>query len=74
MPVAMSVEDFDRFRELVINDPALRDELRGIEDRATLRQRAITLGRLRGLDFSEADLGSAAQTMQKAWIERWLYQ
>ncbi len=70
----MSVENFDRFRELVINDPPLRDELRSFPDRAALRQRTIVLGRERGFDFSEADIESAARIMQQVWLERWLYQ
>jgi predicted ribosomally synthesized peptide with nif11-like leader len=70
----MSVENFDRFRELVVDDPALRDELRSIRDRAALREKAIALGQSRGFDFSQADVESVAQTMLQTWMERWLYQ
>ena len=70
----MSVEDFDRFRELVMSDPALRDELRGVRDRAALRERVIALGRAREFDFCEADIETAVQNMKEAWLERWIYQ
>ena len=70
----MSVEDFDRFRELVVSDPALRDELRGIRDSAALRERTLALGRERNFDFCEADIETVVNNMKRAWLERWLHQ
>ena len=70
----MPSNDFDGFRELVMSDAALREELRAIQDRVALRERLMVLGRERGFAFTEADVEAAAQSMRQAWIERWLYQ
>jgi hypothetical protein len=68
------LEDFERFREVVMSEPELRDELRGIENRESLWTRTIALGKARGFEFGEADMEQVAQNIRVAWLERWLYQ
>ena len=68
------MNDFLRFRSLVLSDPVLQAELRDIPDLKTLYRRVLELGRELGYSVSEQDLEEVANTNRRAWLERWLDQ
>jgi predicted ribosomally synthesized peptide with nif11-like leader len=55
----MAQQDLDRFRELVLEDPALQEQLRQREDVAQFRALVLQLGQERGFDFTEDDVAAA---------------
>jgi predicted ribosomally synthesized peptide with nif11-like leader len=72
--VVMSQENFEQFRQLVLQDKALQEQLRGTSDRDRLISLARQLGAERGYSFTTADVLAALQANQREWIERWLQQ
>lgn len=68
----MSQEDFERFRYQVLEDLALQNQLRGIEDREAFLRRVVELGQENGYAFDVKDVTFAMQASRRAWIERGL--
>ncbi len=64
--------DFELFRNEVLHDLKLQEQLRYIQDREMLIQRVIKLGQERGYSFGAAEVTSAMQASRRAWIERGL--
>lgn len=62
--------DFEKFRALVVDDPALFEMLRAAQGREAFKARAVELGRARELTFSEQDVQAALDVARKTWIER----
>lgn len=58
------------FRQAVLGDLTLQEQLRGITDPQELAAESVRLGALRGLAFTPEDVLSALRTMRRAWIER----
>ncbi len=67
---ADSQNDFERFRELVIAEPALRKALLDISDSDEFISLAIRLGQNHGCKLSVCELQAALDTGRRSWLER----
>lgn len=65
-------EDFERFRDQVLRDPALQEQLWQMEDPAAFVRRVVQLGQENGYSFGAAEVTAAMQASRRAWIERGL--
>ena len=72
MEPADARQNLERFRELVLNDPRLHDELRRTPDLESFAARAVELGRDYGCEFTAQTVRSAEQEMRRVWLERWI--
>ncbi len=71
MAVAPPAEsEFDRFRELVLSDPSLQEELMRATERAEFISLAVRLGEEHGARFTTNDVDAAFQAARRAWAER----
>ena len=68
----MSLDRFQPFRELVLQDPALQARLRDVVDRDEFIALVEQLGGERGYTFTGEDVNQAMQAGRRAWIERTL--
>jgi predicted ribosomally synthesized peptide with nif11-like leader len=68
----MSQENFEQFRQLVLQDTALQQQLRGTYDREQMVALLQQLGAERGYSFTNEDVLDALRAKQREWIERWL--
>jgi predicted ribosomally synthesized peptide with nif11-like leader len=68
----MSQENFEQFRQLVLQDTTLQQQLRGTSDREQLVALTQRLGAERGYSFTTEDVLEALRAGQREWIERWL--
>jgi predicted ribosomally synthesized peptide with nif11-like leader len=68
----MSQENFEQFRQLVLQDTALQQQLRGTSDRDQMIALTQQLGAERGYSFMTEDVLEALRASQREWIERWL--
>lgn len=68
----MSASDWERFRELVLRDRALQQQLRETPDWTRLLALVLRLGAERGCHFAAADVENAMHAARRAWLERWL--
>ncbi len=65
-------EDFEKLRQLVLQDPALQKVLQPISDREEFARQVIELGRKNGLNFGEETVFEAMNEGRRVWIERWI--
>jgi predicted ribosomally synthesized peptide with nif11-like leader len=70
--IQMSLENFEQFRQLVLRDKALQQQLRGATERDGLVALAQQLGAERGYSFTSEDVLEALRARQREWIERWM--
>ncbi|HEV7860429.1 MAG TPA: Nif11-like leader peptide family natural product precursor [Pyrinomonadaceae bacterium] len=68
----MSQENFEQFKQLVLQDTALQQQLRSISDRDQMVALTQRLGAERGYSFTTEDVWAALHASQREWIERWL--
>ncbi len=68
----MAQDDFERFRDQVLEDLKLQEQLRGLEDRELFLQRVVSAARELGYSFGVEDVTRAMQASRRAWIERGL--
>ena len=68
----MSLDSFEQFRTLVLQDPSLQAQLRETPDRDAFIRLTVQLGNKRGYAFTVADVEAALRTSQCVWIERWV--
>jgi len=68
----MSQQNLERFRNLVLTDPGLQEQLREPGDGDDFLALVLQLGQARGFDFTEADVTAAMQVGRRTWIERWI--
>lgn len=66
----MSQEQFEQFRQLVLDDLSLQRELQGFAERDTFAQRAVELGAARGLHFTAEDVIETIRASRREWSER----
>jgi hypothetical protein len=69
---ARSPESLARFRELVLEDRGLAEELRDIVDRQLFVDRVVQLGRERDCRFAPEDVDEGLRAAGRAWLERWI--
>jgi predicted ribosomally synthesized peptide with nif11-like leader len=65
-------DDLERFRELVLRDPVLQEQLRTPEDVNKFLALVLQLGQERGFDFTQDDVTAAMHASRRAWMERWI--
>lgn len=65
----MSEENFERFREIVLQDLSLQERLREIAERDVFIQQVVELSAQRGLEITPEDVKEAIRRSRRAWIE-----
>jgi hypothetical protein len=65
----MSRQLFDAFRELVLSDKKLQEELRDITDRWQFIERVVSLSREHGIDLDPSDVDEALRIGRSDWNE-----
>lgn len=65
-------QPFERFRELVLADPALHARLRATPNEAAFIALAVELAAEHGCELSAATLQAAIHQQRRAWLERWI--
>jgi predicted ribosomally synthesized peptide with nif11-like leader len=69
----MSLENFERFRQAVLDDPALHKELRETPpDEDLFLTAVVRIAASRGFEVTLDDAAAAFQAAKRSWIERWL--
>jgi len=68
----MSLEDFQKFREIVFADRGLQRELYEIEQPDRFAERIKELATERSLSVADEDIQEAMQQARREWIERWI--
>jgi len=64
--------NLERFRELVLAESALHDQLRAAPSEAAFIELAIRLAAERGCELTASALQTAINQERRAWLERWL--
>lgn len=70
--ISMSSASFEQFRQLVLSDPGLQQQLRATPDLYAFLDLTVQLGVERGYDFSVEEVQAALQASRRAWLERWV--
>jgi Nif11 domain len=65
-------QNLERFRELVLADSVLHDQLRAAASEAAFIELAIRLAAERGCELTASALQTAINQKRRAWLERWL--
>jgi hypothetical protein len=65
-------QHFERFRELVLADPGLHDQLRATPNEAAFIELALRFAAERGCEFNAAVLQTELMNRRRAWLERWI--
>lgn len=66
------LEEIDRFKDEVLADPELQQQLRSTADRRDFLLLIIRLGHERGYQFSGSDVEAALVAAHRTWLERWI--
>src|SRR5437773_65365 len=67
----MPQESLDQFRQLVLQDLALQEQLRETPNLDAFLALIVRLGAERGYDFGVEEVKEALRASQRTWIERW---
>jgi hypothetical protein len=67
-----TLDQFARFREIVLADPALEQRLQSILEWPSFVEEAIASAAERGVALTEADLLAARDQARRSWLERWI--
>jgi len=70
--MSSNLTEFERFREEVLADLNLQEQLRRTPDKESFQKLLVALGGERGYRFTQADVEDALRTARRRWIERWL--
>jgi hypothetical protein len=65
-------QNLERFRQLVVADRSLLEQLRQTGDLPAFVALAVRLGAERDCAFTEADVRAALRERRHAWLERWI--
>jgi hypothetical protein len=65
-------EHLERFRQLVLAERGLFDQLRQTADLDGFVALAVRLGAERGCVFTDQDVRAAVRECRRAWLERWI--
>jgi predicted ribosomally synthesized peptide with nif11-like leader len=68
----MSLQSLEQFRELVLREPALQEQLSEPGRTDDFLALVLRVGRAQGFDFTESDLITVMQAHRQAWMERWV--
>lgn len=67
-----SREELERFRQVVLEDDQLLEQLRQTADQESFAALAVQLGWQRGCAFSAEHVRAALQEARRAWLLRWI--
>jgi hypothetical protein len=67
-----SLEQFARFREIVLADPALEQRLQSIPDWPSFVETAVSAAAAQDIALTDADLFAARDQARRSWLERWV--
>ena len=68
----MTLENFERFREIVLRDLSLQEQLREIAERSVFIQKVVELSAKYGYEVTPEDVEEAMRRSRRAWLERWI--
>ncbi|MET0752534.1 MAG: Nif11-like leader peptide family natural product precursor [Pyrinomonadaceae bacterium] len=68
----MSHEQFEQFRNVVLEDLPLQKQLRAFTKRNMFVAQVVKLGAERGFQFTAEDVEEAMNANHRDWIERWI--
>lgn len=68
----MSQENFERFRQLVLQDLSLQERLRKITDRPVFIEKIVEISAERGYEITPEEVEEAMRRNRRAWLERWI--
>ena len=68
----MSQEQFEQFRNVVLEDVSLQKRLRNFTRYDRFIARVVRLGAERGFEFTADDVLEAINASRRSWIERWI--
>ena len=68
----IQMNEFERFRKRVHEEPALQAELQPIVDPDTFIEAVLELGRTHGCYINRKDVLEALDYGRKRWLERWI--
>ena len=68
----MSLQDFEKFRQLVFADRVLQRELYEIEQPDRFAERIMELAAERSITVADEDIQEATRQARREWIERWI--
>ena len=65
----MSLEHFEQFRQIVLQDPALQERLRATTDHVSFVSLVVQAGDERDCPFTPGDVEAALRVNRKAWLQ-----
>jgi hypothetical protein len=65
-------QNLERFRQIVLADPRLHQQLRETSDLNGFVALAVRLGAERDCIFTEEEVRAALRECRRAWLERWI--
>jgi hypothetical protein len=65
-------QNLERFRQLVLADRSLLEQLRQTSDQESFVALAVRLGAERDCVFTEAEMRAALREFRRVWLERWI--
>jgi hypothetical protein len=68
---ALTTAEFERFRRLVLENPALIETLRAGRGQRPFAKATVELGRTHGILFTEGEVESALLRAKESWFERY---
>ena len=70
----MSMTGFQQLLQLVLSDPAMRDDLLKAPNLPALFSRTLSIAVERGIELTEQELHTLVDLNRRSWLERWLEQ
>ncbi|MEP6901060.1 MAG: hypothetical protein ABJA66_04875 [Actinomycetota bacterium] len=68
----MAQADFEQFKQLVLQDFSLQEQLRVFTERGTLFTKVIEISGKYGFQITTEDIEEVWRTNSRLWIERWI--
>jgi Nif11 domain len=70
--LTIAPQNLERFRQLVLADRSLFEQLRQTADLDGFVALAVRLGAEQGCVFTEQEVREAVRAWRRAWLERWI--
>jgi hypothetical protein len=67
-----SLDNFARFRRMVLDDPVLERRLQSIPQWTSFVEEAVRAAGEHGVALTEAELVAARDEARRSWLERWV--
>lgn len=68
----MALQDLERFRQIVLQQPALEEQLLQAPAGQAFTELALRLGAEHGCPFTAEELREALREARRTWLERWV--